>query len=608
MRPWKQTISDLSRFLRPFRLETIRQRIIARSRAASARSDATRSWEQTISNLLRAVRLENIRRKIIAFSLLATLIPSLTMGWFLYARSELILAEKTSAQLRGATTHTAREVSLWLRERWYETRVFSNSYEVTENLQKSLQADGHAQAVRRLGHYLKSVRGYLADYEELLVTDPNLHVIATSTARSSAIHLPPDWQNLAKTDAQVVSEPYWDEQRNTGVMMLGAPVRSSNGGLLGMLVAKLNLRTLEDHLKGSPVASTGQVYLIDADGSLIIASGPIPSAFMKTKLDGTIVRSLFEQEGSLLKYRSYGGKEVLGTLNRISLPKWAVVAEITQERAFAQVVESRNLTILIVSVLLLGIGLMAYVLGLTIVRPLGRLAHGAADVAAGDLEVDLPVVSGGEMGYVTRIFNDMVKRLRQGRDDLAFTNTTLIEKNRVLETLSVTDSLTGLYNRRRLMETLVHETSRARRYEHSFSLLMLDLDDFKQYNDTLGHVAGDRLLTKVASIFREMVRAMDYAARYGGEEFTIVLPESSPEQARQAAERIRLGVERGTADGEPGTRGVTVSIGVSSFPEHGDTPVALIMSADAALYEAKQAGRNQVIMATGKPTRQAPAS
>lgn len=567
-----------------------------------------RSWERTISKFLRSVRLENIRRKIIAFALLATLIPSLTMSWVLYTKSKLILAEKTSAQLHGATAHTAREVNLWLRERWHETRVFSNSYEVTENLQKSLRADGHAEAVRRLKQYLKSVRGYLADYEELLVADPSLRVIATSAAQSSAIHLPPDWRNLAKTDALIVGEPYWDEQHNTAVMMIGAPVRSSDGVFLGMLVAKLNLRTLEDHLKNSPAAKTGQIYLIDADGSLLIASGPIPSAFMQTKLDGMITRSLLEQEGTLLKYRGYGGKEVLGTLNRISLPEWAVVAEITQEQAYAPMIESRNLTLVIVSALLLGIGLTAYVLGLTIVRPLARLAHGAADVAAGDLEVDLPLVSGGEMGYVTRIFNDMVRRLRQGRDELAATNTTLLEQNRVLEMLSVTDSLTGLYNRKRLMETLVHETSRARRFNHSFSLLMLDLDDFKQYNDTLGHVAGDRLLITVASIFRETVRTMDYAARYGGEEFTIVLPESRPEQARQAAERIRARVEKETAGGEPGTRGVTVSIGVSSFPEHGETPVALIMSADAALYEAKRAGRNQVIMASGKPTQQAPAS
>src|SRR5207302_1388713 len=148
---------------------------------------------------------------------------------------------------------------------------------------------------------------------------------------------------------------------------------------------------------------------------------------------------------------------------------WAVVAAVPAETAYRQATRLRNLTVLIVAALLLGVGLLAYLLGVLIVRPLDRLTAGAAKVAAGDLAVDLPLVSGGEVGSLTEVFNHLVCRLRDGR--------------RELERLSVTDDLTGLYNRRYLMETLANEIRRSRRLEHRCALLMADIDHFKEYND-----------------------------------------------------------------------------------------------------------------------------
>jgi diguanylate cyclase (GGDEF)-like protein len=249
-----------------------------------------------------------------------------------------------------------------------------------------------------------------------------------------------------------------------------------------------------------------------------------------------------------------------------------------------------------VSGLLLGIGLTAYILGLTIVRPLDRLTKGAAKVAAGDLQVDLPVLSGGEVGYMTEVFNDMVARLHQGRDDLAAINNTLSERNRELAQLSVTDSLTGLYNRKHLMETLANEVARARRHKRPFSVLMIDIDHFKKHNDSFGHLAGDELLSKIASIFRESIRSVDYVARYGGEEFLVMLPETALTGGLESAERIRTRVAMETFGN--GSKQITVSIGVAGFREHGDAPESIIVSADAALYQAKRRGRNRVVRAS----------
>src|SRR5256886_14376973 len=159
---------------------------------------------------------------------------------------------------------------------------------------------------------------------------------------------------------------------------------------------------------------------------------------------------------------------------------------------------------MILVALLAGVGLMAGGLGLFIVRPLGRLNKAAARVAAGDLSVDLPVVATGELGFLTQVFNTLVSRLRER------------ESQAELERLSVTDALTGLYNRRHLMETLSSEAQRSRRLRRPFSVLLADADHFKQYNDTHRHIAGDAALTEIADLLRKTTRAVDCVARYGG--------------------------------------------------------------------------------------------
>ncbi len=565
------------------------------------------SWERNLSDFLHIFRLDTIRRNITSFALLATLIPSLTMGVLSYTHSKEILAEKTAQELRNATAQVTQELNLWLRERRHESKVFSNSYEVTENLEKSLSGSQRSEAARRLRLYLKSVRARFPDYQELLVVDKKLKVIATSEAKASSIRLPGNWLELAKARKPIFGDPFLEEKGKNVAMMMGVPVQTSRGRILGMLVATVNFQTVEQHLKSSPLADKGIVYLVTRDGSVFIASRILPNGFLVTQLPKETAGALFEKEGAPLQYTDFEEADVIGALTQIPALGWGVVAQISQARAFAPIIESRNLTLMIVGGLMLGIGLTASVLGLMIVRPLDRLAGGAAQVAAGDLEVDLPVVGRGEISYLTSIFNEMVKGLRQGRDELAATNVALSEKNKQLEKLSVTDSLTGLYNRKHLMETLTHEIRRARRHKHSFCVLMLDIDYFKKFNDTYGHLAGDRLLAKAAVLFRAAVREIDYVARYGGEEFLIMLPESNIVQAWQAAERVRIKIAQDAADGQQILQPVTVSIGLAAFPEHGQTPTAMIFAADAALYEAKRLGRNRVVaVATRKSQLEVP--
>jgi len=156
------------------------------------------------------------------------------------------------------------------------------------------------------------------------------------------------------------------------------------------------------------------------------------------------------------------------------------------------------------------------------------------------------------------------------------------------------DPLTGLYNKRALKKILNQEISRAQRFNHPLTIVMMDLDHFKNYNDTNGHVAGDKLLQKFARLIQNQIREIDNVARYGGEEFTIILPETTHNQAVRLAERIRRKIESTKFKGgktQPLGK-VTVSMGLATFKSpHGDQK-ELIHQADELLYQAKLAGRN----------------
>jgi diguanylate cyclase (GGDEF)-like protein len=166
-----------------------------------------------------------------------------------------------------------------------------------------------------------------------------------------------------------------------------------------------------------------------------------------------------------------------------------------------------------------------------------------------------------------------------------------------LENQSIRDSLTGLFNRRFMQISLERELASAARRNHMVSVFMLDLDHFKAFNDTHGHVAGDMVLKAIADIFRACIRNEDIACRYGGEEFTIILPDVTPQAAWERADAIRSAIASLRV---PLEREVcadfTVSIGVAFFPHDGDDADLLLRRADSALYRAKRLGRDQVVL------------
>ena len=191
----------------------------------------------------------------------------------------------------------------------------------------------------------------------------------------------------------------------------------------------------------------------------------------------------------------------------------------------------------------------------------------------------------GAYGYITKPLNSSEIRIMVERAvERYFLLSTSDDKDYLVD-LAVKDALTGLFNRRYFNELINIEVNRVKRSPAALSLLMLDIDNFKNYNDTEGHPAGDELLKGVAKVLKSSVRAVDMVCRYGGEEFIVILPQTDKSGAQIIAERIRVQVGLFFP--------TTISIGISTFPEDGKEIEQLVEKADNALYKAKQSGKNK---------------
>jgi two-component system, cell cycle response regulator len=191
---------------------------------------------------------------------------------------------------------------------------------------------------------------------------------------------------------------------------------------------------------------------------------------------------------------------------------------------------------------------------------------------------------------------ELVARLEAGRR-VVMLEQSLRDANIQVERLSVTDPLLGIYNRRYLHERLPEEAARAQRYGASLSVVMLDLDYFKNINDTYGHEAGDAVLQQCVTTARSTLRSSDWMARYGGEEFVIVLPETHIQGAYAVAERVRRQCAETPISIPTGQVSITASFGVASLEglvKGDDSTDAILREADKALYESKRNGRNMV--------------
>ena len=544
-------------------------------------------WETRVGRVLHAFGLDTVRTTILTLALVATVLPTLAMGYLSYRQNKRAVEARVDEQLSTLSMTTVREVSLWLREQQSDLKTFATSYAVFENLERT-----SPQTRQRLLDYLSSLKERFIDIDELMVVTPDERTVASVGDGEGRLHLPGAWMSRSRQGDVVLGEPMPRDSGLAATIEVALPIVSgATSRFLGVLGARLNLERLTLDLHGPLAGSALRLLIVRPDGVVIASSadpsaGGTPPTF--SAYDAATMGRLGGPDSLAVTYEAPDGLTVLGVREEISGTGWVAIAEAPSDLAFAEISRLRNATVLLLLVLVLIVGSLAYGLGLLIVRPLERLSLAATRVASGDLEVGVPPSGGSELTHLAGVFNEMVGRLRSGRDEL--------------ERLSVTDELTGLANRRHLTSELGRELVRSARQEHHAAILMLDVDHFKQFNDTHGHQAGDAVLKRLAETMRAAVRELDTVARYGGEEFLVILPETPAAEAARVAERIRAGAEKDRFAPVEGAEEVvvTVSIGYAVFPDDATTPDALITAADKALYASKTAGRNRVSSAGAK--------
>jgi diguanylate cyclase (GGDEF)-like protein len=351
-----------------------------------------------------------------------------------------------------------------------------------------------------------------------------------------------------------------------------------------------------------------QADMLDSQGRIIARANAPGLGEQGDLLDDDFVRRAATANDALWRETAdlRGQPILLVSMPAVSGVRWGTLvaafdmAPVDRRIAWA----TRSLALLALSLAVV-LALVLYV-GLTklVIRPVQALSRAAESIQSGQLGARSQLTRDDELGRLSAIFDGMAAQIESStRDleakvaarsaDLAAVNARLQEAVRELDRLARIDALTQVPNRRQFEEVLTRELERRR----TTSLIMVDVDHFKQFNDTWGHHVGDVVLREVAQQLGQGLRGEDVLARYGGEEFVVVLPATPAEAAREVAERLRAKIAHhdfAPATGQPvGT--VTISLGLASLPDDATTAAELKERADQALYAAKQAGRNRVV-------------
>ena len=372
-------------------------------------------------------------------------------------------------------------------------------------------------------------------------------------------------------------------------------------------VVRIGERSLE--LISSPLAAParGALLLVVSDPAALLA--PIQSLAGPTRMvalldergarvDGSNVAAQLSPPADVIDEReAEDGGRFLATAHELGHLRFRVVIAEPASVAFAPVAAAISQAVLANVLVACAAGAVAFLVGIWRLRPVLDLAEGARRLAAGELGVRVRVGEAeDEVQLLARSFNEMAERLESQRRALEERNLELVRANEVLEQLSITDGLTRLHNHRHFHDQFAREAKRADRSGQPLCLMLVDLDDFKQLNDQLGHSAGDRVLAVAARLMNDQIRESDYIARYGGEEFAMLLPQTPLEGAVALAEKLRseIGRHAFVLPESETTVHVTVSVGVA---EHARTTSATFEAADRALYEAKATGKDCVMAA-----------
>jgi len=543
--------------------------------------------------------LKSIKSKIVLFALIATLLPSIGLGLLTFWQNEALVNDGVTRELRALTNNVSQQLDTWLNENIHAVRALAAANPVIEGLAKSSLTEGSSdanQAQNVLGSYLLSVKDKLDNIMALTVFNLNRQMISSSATTLESDAALQGWQEIALIPSTNINHPVfptdWEVYYAASSFSIIFPVLSDDNALKGYLAATLDPGTLAGQLRETRKFSLGEIILLDQTGHVFLSS--------TTQLDPAA--ALDSEVFSVLRKPASGSSIYNGLVYPLAIglidiyEKLPVFILVERDYADVQVawIELRDRFLTLVVILITMITAFALYMGHTIVVPLEKLIAAARSIVDGKLDVHLQINQRDELGQLAAMFNHMTDTLRRKHAEIMAINEDIQQKNQLLQKLSVTDGLTGLYNRSKLDTILVDQLARFKRNNRPFCLLMIDIDYFKHINDELGHIMGDKILVTVSTVLLKSIRAIDYAARYGGDEFMIILTETDIDAAIKTAERIRAQASALCQAFDEYPVKITLSIGIAQSQHSDMNPNDLIARADTALYDAKKAGRNQV--------------
>jgi diguanylate cyclase (GGDEF)-like protein len=509
---------------------------------------------------------KSIRAKVLALVILSAVLPTALVGTSSYWTARNALTEKLSEQLNTKASLAAAQVSEWFRERSHDSKVFASSSIVVAELER-LDSDGGGGAPL-IRNYLEEVYGRFGVYETLAVLDARRALVAEAGPRDRQV---PSFAVLAENPSSTL-----DWESDGARLWLQSPIVGGEGKTVGWLVLRCNFDSLAKQLARR---DGEQRIRITAGADRVVLAYPADSASEEAP-------SIVPDEGSISEYRDARGMRVLAAARTLygideAGPVFLIVTA-DWDVAFEAVTELGHRIVLLSVIVAAFVIALAYGLVVSLTDPIEKLTAGAQAVSRGDYSLELPVAARDEIGSLTEVFNQMTLALKKSHESL--------------ERLSVTDELTKLCNRRQFRKALDLELNQAVSTRSQFSIIMIDVDHFKAFNDRFGHIRGDGLLEQVGGYLLGAVDEGDVAARYGGEEFVVIAHGAGIQKAAEKAEAIRSGF----AAAHGGEDKVTLSLGVAAWPEHGESALELIDAADRALYHAKEMGRDRVVVAAAE--------
>jgi diguanylate cyclase (GGDEF)-like protein len=572
---------------------------------------------------MKVFRLTLVGRLSFAIAILI-LLPASLITAHLYQRDRNAAIESEMRRIHAYSREVAVDVDSFIISQRNIARFAVASGELREFLKHA----GNPATIPELNKWLKFWSGISQSISEAYVMD--LRGICIASTEPSFIgnnySIRPYFKEAIQGRHHVSD---WMIGVTTGKpgIFLSSPILASNGEIGGVLVIKLNTAPVDSIIRRNYELGV-QAFVVNSAGVLLAHYDPahrystisdlsldesaaisqtrqfadIPQPSLKlASLRRDIANARPGETHTSAEYRFQGIRRI-AALTGTSSRNWVV--GITVSCASIEASANRLLYsfIPLILLVLLFTFLSAIYVSRYIVRPLGNLLQKATLLGDGDYSVQAEIKGDDEVAQLAKAFNSMASQIRADKEELEAKveerTGELQNAYKEIKAFSITDTLTGCFNRHYMDEQLMLEIQRCSRYSRNLSIMMCDIDHFKQINDTWGHQAGDRVLSEVGSVLQAGIRqGADWVARYGGEEFLVVMPEISLASATMLAERLKSNLENLHISVEDQIIRVTASFGVTTLqPDSNEAPHVLLGRVDALLYKAKQSGRNRIII------------